>query len=222
MRHRILPFLALAALAGCDSSTASRIKTAAHLDIVSGGSQTALFGQTLAQPVVVRATDASGRRVRGATVYWTAANGSVNPATSLTDTAGLASTVWTLGATGSQQTVAASVAGAPPLVINATGRSPLPLQIHSCETNTATLCTDWNLVDGKYVADWPQGSHANIVATTFRSDSVVFTRDDPSGTSAGMHAVYRGVPSNGTVNGIVTWTQNGFSFSGNWQASWQQ
>ncbi|HEX8904437.1 MAG TPA: hypothetical protein VF771_06330, partial [Longimicrobiaceae bacterium] len=72
-----------------------------------------------------------------------------------------------------------------------------------------------------YVADWLQGSHAIIAVNVFTADSVRFTRDDPSGTSTGMHAVYRGVRQGNTVqNGVVTWTQNGFSFSGFWQASW--
>jgi hypothetical protein len=106
---------------------------------------------------------------------------------------------------------------------NSTGIEPLtpPQVIQSCETNTATLCANWQRgANGKYEATWSQGSYAVIEATKFTADSVVFTRNDPSGTSAGMHAVYRGVPDDDSVVGIVTWTQNGQTFSGQWIASW--
>ena len=216
MRFRIHTVVLLAALAACKDSTGTTIKTAAHLDLVSGANQLGGPGQPLAAPVVVRATDAAGKPVSGATVLWTASSGSVSAASTQTDTAGRASVSWTLS-TGTVQVLAASVAGAPPVLVTAQG---LPSVIHSCETNTATLCANWTWSNGRYVADWSDGSHANIVPTTFRADSVVFTRDDPSGTSVGMHAVYRGIPVSNSVNGTVTWTQGGFSFSGGWQASW--
>jgi hypothetical protein len=104
-----------------------------------------------------------------------------------------------------------------------TGIEPLtpPQVIQSCETNTAMLCANWQRMNnGKYEATWSQGSYAVIEATKFTADSVVFTRNDPSGTSAGMQAVYRGAPDGDTVVGTVTWTYNGQTFSGLWQAEW--
>ena len=97
----------------------------------------------------------------------------------------------------------------------------LPSSIHSCETNTATLCADWQRSGTIYVADWAQGSHAEIHVTQFDDEHVIFVRDDPSGTSMGMHAVYEGTPSGHSItNGLVTWTQNGQTFSGTWTATW--
>src|SRR3954469_4488504 len=85
---------------------------------------------------------------------------------------------------------------------NITG-TQLPASIYSCETHTATLCATWHRSGSIYVADWEQGSHAEIRVTEFKPGHVVFVRDDPSGTSAGMHAVYEGTPSGKSVgNGI--------------------
>ena len=73
------------------------------------------------------------------------------------------------------------------------------------------------------MADWEQGSHAVIRAAVFGAKDVVFIRDDPSGSSAGMHAVYVGHVTGRTVafeRGIVVWTQNGQSFPGRWTAEW--
>jgi hypothetical protein len=96
-----------------------------------------------------------------------------------------------------------------------------PAQIVVCETNTATLCANWNWVGDHYVADWAQGSHATITVQRFDADMVIFVRDDPSGTSAGMHAVYQADPDGNSVTaGVVTWTHNGASFSGRWDADW--
>jgi len=217
MRFLRTSVVLLAALAACQESTGSKPRVVAHLDLITGASQMGLPGQPLPAPIVVRATDAGGAPVSGATVGWAAGSGTVAAASSQTDSNGIASVSWALDV-GLAQTLTATVAGVAPLVVSAQG---LPPVIHSCETNTATLCADWAWSNGKYTADWSQGSHANIVATTYSPDQVVFTRDDPSGTSVGMHAVYRGVPASHVVNnGVVTWTQGGFSFSGNWQASW--
>ena len=98
----------------------------------------------------------------------------------------------------------------------------LPASIHACETNTATLCSTWQRVGTIYVADWDQGSHAEIRVSKWEDDEVVFTRDDPTGTSAGMHAVYVGSPSGGrkVTNGIVTWMRDGETATGTWTAEW--
>jgi hypothetical protein len=96
-----------------------------------------------------------------------------------------------------------------------------PDSITVCETNTARLCTAWVRSGKQYVADWAQGSHAIIKVSRFDNTAVSFVRDDPSGTSAGMHAVYSGTPSGHSVrDGVVTWTYNGDTFSGTWTADW--
>src|SRR5690606_16908952 len=85
----------------------------------SGNEQAAPAGSELAQPLVVKVADAHGNGVAGITVQWevTAGGGSVNPATSVTDAEGLASTRLTLGRTPGQNTVTARPAGGLPAVV---------------------------------------------------------------------------------------------------------
>jgi hypothetical protein len=98
---------------------------------------------------------------------------------------------------------------------------PLPAQIRSCETNTATVCGIWTLENGRYRAEWPQGSRALIEVQHFGADSVVFTRSDYAGPTPQMRARYVGMPAGRVVlNGTVTWSNEGFTFSGRWQADW--
>jgi hypothetical protein len=221
MRIRIQPLLMLAVLAGCGSGgTDSDTRTAAKLEAVSGADQQGTYGQAAPAPLVVLASDADGRPVRGATVRWTAANGTLATNSSVTDASGTSSNTWTLATSDGVQIATASVNGAAPVVFTARARGTLPAVVRSCETNTATLCADWRLVNGQYVADWAQGSHAVIDATLFTPESVLFTRNDPSGTSAGMYAVYRGTPVNNSVVGTVTWSRNGVTVSGHWTANW--
>lgn len=83
----------------------------ASLETVSGSGQTADFSAVLAEPVVVRAADAGGSPVSGATVAFTPddGHGTVDPAEAVTDSAGLARTVWTLGEAAGDQTLRAAV-----------------------------------------------------------------------------------------------------------------
>lgn len=73
--------------------------TAFQLVRVSGMDQSGAAGTALPEPLVVVAADGYGNPVAGRTITWTVAagRGSVSPATSVTDAAGRAQTVWTLG-----------------------------------------------------------------------------------------------------------------------------
>ena len=98
---------------------------AADLVSVSGNNQTGSAGQPLANPFVVKVTDAKGNLVSGATVTFavTAGGGVLSPAIATTNTQGLASTTLTLGSNAGVNTVSAS-SGAltgSPLTFNATG-----------------------------------------------------------------------------------------------------
>lgn len=103
-----------------------------------------------------------------------------------------------------------------------TDARPLPAVIQSCETNTAEVCGTWTASNGVYNAVWPQGSRAVIRVERFDRAGVVFEREDtPASSSAGMTAVYEGtVQADSVVNGVVTWTVNGSTFSGTWRARW--
>ena len=79
----------------------------------SGDGQTALPGQALARPLVVRLVDANGNGVPGAAVAWAAATGAgkVSPASGTLDASGRAATSWTLGPLPGSNTAFASAAG---------------------------------------------------------------------------------------------------------------
>ena len=76
-----------------------------RISVVSGNNQVAPFGFPLPLQLVVRATDYHGNSVPGVQITWTPVNGSgsANPATSVTENAGWATTTWTLGLSGTQQ-----------------------------------------------------------------------------------------------------------------------
>ncbi len=86
----------------------------ASLETVSGSGQTADLGAVLAEPVVVRAADAGGSPVGGATVMFTPGegHGTADPAEAVTDSAGLARTIWTLGEVAGDQTLQATLGDA--------------------------------------------------------------------------------------------------------------
>ncbi|MEO8336147.1 MAG: Ig-like domain-containing protein, partial [bacterium] len=86
---------------------------AAAIAIVSGDAQTDTVGRTLLQPLVVKVTDQFGGPTAAATVTWTRIAGNGTPSASSTTTAadGTTSITYLLGATASNDTIRASVAG---------------------------------------------------------------------------------------------------------------
>ncbi|HET9013935.1 MAG TPA: Ig-like domain-containing protein, partial [Gemmatimonadaceae bacterium] len=87
------------------------ISTASALAAVAGANQRALAGRTLAQQVVVRATNRRGGPAPGQTVTFKLAEGQgvVEPRTAVTDADGRARATWTLGDYPGRQTLLASV-----------------------------------------------------------------------------------------------------------------
>ena len=83
------------------------------VSIQGGDQQTAPAGSMLPQPLSVRVRDVDGFGVPGVTVVWAvmSGGGSLSVTASMTDANGIATTLWTLGAVGSQQ-VSATVSGA--------------------------------------------------------------------------------------------------------------
>ena len=114
LRGALVMFAAVA-LAGCGADTAGPNgdgATPSAVAVVSGNGQVGLVGSKLAVPLAVKVT-ASGSTVRGASVSFVVTTGaaSVSPATTTTDTAGVAKTQLTLGTTPGNVTVTATVAG---------------------------------------------------------------------------------------------------------------
>ena len=99
--------------------TATAVSASANgLTLVSGDAQTGVAGTALAEPLVVKVTDAFGNAVAGVTVAWAAAvgGGSVSESVDTTDASGSTSVTRTLGPTaGAQSTTATSegLAGSP-------------------------------------------------------------------------------------------------------------
>lgn len=122
MCHRSMPrlaaVLALAAsvaLGACSDSTGPRAGRPARVEMVAGNSQTAAAGEPIAQPVVVRVTDARGNPVQGATVTFvvTAGDGRLSFPPRPTDAEGLVRAWWTLGTSaGTPQTLEARLVDA--------------------------------------------------------------------------------------------------------------
>ena len=116
--------------AGLTSATGPRFAIAAgpasSLVLVSGAGQSAAGATTLANPVVVKATDAFGNGVAGVTVNFApaAGSGSVVPTSVVTGASGNAQTTWTLG----------GAAGAMTLNASATGLTPNPLAVGATAT----------------------------------------------------------------------------------------
>ena len=72
---------------------------ATQMDIVNGNNQVDTVSQTLPTALAVRVADRFGNPVAGVLISWTVLDGggSVSPASSTTDTVGIATTSWTLG-----------------------------------------------------------------------------------------------------------------------------
>jgi hypothetical protein len=109
-------------VSGCSTSSTAAKPVPKALEVVSGSSQSGVVGTQLANPLVVKLTDAGGNPVSGQVVNWvvTAGHGSVFAPTTVTDSAGEARQLWTLGTStqGSQSVEARAVnsaTGAPQL-----------------------------------------------------------------------------------------------------------
>lgn len=105
------------AVAGIPSlfiSTTAVVGAPAGLDIVEGGSQRALAGTALANPIRLRVRDIAMHPVPGTTVTWEVITGGGELASfsSTSDASGIATMPsWTLGKAGGVQTVRATAAG---------------------------------------------------------------------------------------------------------------
>ncbi|HEV8598158.1 MAG TPA: hypothetical protein VGQ69_02250 [Gemmatimonadales bacterium] len=135
----LAPALAAAILAACTSGITGG-PTLASLELVSGNSQSGPIGSTLPQPLIIRVSDEAGLPVVGVTVHWqvTSGGGSVNPAESVTDASGQASTTWRLGGTLGVGTVTASLGGSASVLFSATATTAPPANLVAVSGNGQT------------------------------------------------------------------------------------
>ena len=115
----------------------------ASFEVRSGEDQWAWSGRALAESIMVRALEAGGRAVPGASVRFEpqAGSGRADPEASVSDSAGMASAVWTLGTTPGLQTLAVSTEGGASVEIAATALDPdeavASIGVHSGENQWA-------------------------------------------------------------------------------------
>lgn len=107
------------------SETPASAGAASRLLSLEGDGQRGVPGSVLPAPLVVRVEDESGRPLSGAWVHFhvTAGGGVVRPDSAVTDSAGMAAAVWTLGPELGTGSVRAAVEGNPELEVTFTARS---------------------------------------------------------------------------------------------------
>lgn len=111
-------------------------QAAATIAFVSGNDQQALRNEPLPEPLVVQVEDRGGYGVEGLSVNFRpgAESGSADPETAVTDSTGLASTVWTLGGKFGAQTMAVWAPGGIQNIASASATSDNPLPDLSVES----------------------------------------------------------------------------------------
>ena len=156
------------------SGTASIVvqQAPATVSVASGGAQEGLAGRALPEPVVVRIDDAGGSPVADVTVSFAAAegHGTAEPASVVTDPAGMASTNWTLGEVSGVQSLLASAADGVSAEVRAVaGEVPLP-------SDTAVYRVVFNATWSAttHPTDFPPGPHFSPLIGAVHNDSVAF------------------------------------------------
>lgn len=99
---------------------------AAAIEVVGGVSQYGVRSQLLAEPIQIVVRDAFGNAVGGAPVAFSTdgSGGAAEPASTVTELSGTASTRWRLGATAGRQTLTVSAGGATGAAVEATATEP--------------------------------------------------------------------------------------------------
>lgn len=108
-----------------DSAKATVRQRPASVAASSGDGQEGRPGRVLPEPVVVRVADAGGSPVEGVEVSF-AGDGTADPASAVSDSAGMAGTTWTLSELAGAQALTAAVAEGPSVQLAATAE-PFPV-----------------------------------------------------------------------------------------------
>jgi hypothetical protein len=131
--RRSLLLASIVAGAGCGGEDGGPVVPPpgdAAFEAAGGSGQSAIAGTTLPVPYTVRLSDDGGQPVAGATIRWSldAGTGSLSASSSVTDAAGHASVLHTLGPLASPQAVSAALSGSTvsPVVFRTTAMAAGP------------------------------------------------------------------------------------------------
>ena len=158
---RTLSLGVIVVVAACgDSGTEPLGRTVAVVEPFAGADQRALVGESLPEPVVVRLLDEGGLPVVGATVTFAPAegHGAANPWAASSDSAGLATTMWTLGAAVGEQVLVATVQEGVSTEVRAWAVTALPDLVASLSPSGVRM--------------WPGGSFDYVATIRNRGDTV--------------------------------------------------
>ena len=111
------------------------------VEVVAGNQQSALVGTTLRDPVVVRMLDGHGNPFPGTSVRFSLdhGNGAVTPDSVVTDDAGEAATLWTLGDSAGSQFLTATVPSGPSILLEARGLTGIGICDRTMQVQYAIL-----------------------------------------------------------------------------------
>lgn len=93
----------------------------------------------------------------------------------------------------------------------------LPRTLQECETSSATICGSWTLNGNFFEARWSNGATATLTIERFDGGAIIINRRD---RNVDFSARYVGRLSGNKIEGTVTWSSGGRSWSGTWNASW--
>ncbi len=175
-------------MAGClmaCSNPAMAPSPTIRLEQVSGDAQSGSAAYALPQPLAVRLVDGDGVPITGVTVTWTtSARGAVlTPATTITDSDGVASSSWQLGRDDGEQFASATYASAPAVHFRATATSGDVIQAGGVRGRQCGVFSDARM------RCWSSPEHGPALAiaidTDLRFTSLGFAVDRWCGTTQG-------------------------------------
>ena len=163
---------------------------AATLIVISGTGQSANVSTVLPAPVSVQVQDLGGNGVAGTTVMFAVVTGggSISVTSAVTNASGIASTVWTLGATPGAQSISATSVGlaGSPATINATATVTLPHFIVTTQPGV-TQTAGVNITPAFVVA--ARDPSNNPIPTFTGNVTVSIGTNPPGGTLSGTLTV---------------------------------
>lgn len=185
---------------GCSDNNNNLVALVATFISVNAGSngQTGTAGQQLANPISVHVTDQNSNALAGVSVAWAVvgAGGSVNTASSLTNSNGDATVLWTLGTAIGLDSLTASIASGASVTITATataagsttakisgdnqsvtaGTTSAPMVVKIANANgtgIAGATVNWSVVNGGTLSALVTTTDANGLASVTLATNVI-------------------------------------------------